>query len=155
MARPHRQAQSGRRKKDRHRKEPRTRAVRPPQPDARSQPVPGKVLSLAQQENDAGGELRAGAERDRQRAEDGRELLARQGPFKPREVVGQDEPGSLGAAILAGVGAGVVAAVGAPAVLALATDKVRYVGDPIALVVAEDRYVAEDAVEVTGAGGGT
>ena len=36
----------------------------------------------------------------------------------------------------------------APAVLALATDKVRYVGDPIALVVAEDRYLAEDAVEL-------
>jgi carbon-monoxide dehydrogenase large subunit len=36
----------------------------------------------------------------------------------------------------------------APAVYALATDKVRYVGDPIALVVAEDRYVAEDAVEL-------
>ena len=35
-----------------------------------------------------------------------------------------------------------------PAVHALATDKVRYVGDPIALVVAVDRYVAEDAVEL-------
>ena len=35
-----------------------------------------------------------------------------------------------------------------PAVHALATDKVRYVGDPIALVVAEDRYIAEDAVEL-------
>jgi carbon-monoxide dehydrogenase large subunit len=35
-----------------------------------------------------------------------------------------------------------------PAVHGLATDKVRYVGDPIALVVAEDRYVAEDAVEL-------
>ena len=30
----------------------------------------------------------------------------------------------------------------------LATDKVRYVGDPIALVVAESRYVAEDALEL-------
>ncbi|HLM16728.1 MAG TPA: xanthine dehydrogenase family protein molybdopterin-binding subunit [Acidimicrobiia bacterium] len=36
----------------------------------------------------------------------------------------------------------------APPVYALATDKVRYVGDPIALVVADDRYVAEDAVEL-------
>jgi carbon-monoxide dehydrogenase large subunit len=36
----------------------------------------------------------------------------------------------------------------APAVHALVTDKVRYVGDPIALVVADDRYVAEDAVEL-------
>lgn len=36
----------------------------------------------------------------------------------------------------------------APSVHGLATDKVRYVGDPIALVVAEDRYIAEDAVEL-------
>jgi carbon-monoxide dehydrogenase large subunit len=35
-----------------------------------------------------------------------------------------------------------------PAVHCLVTDKVRYVGDPIAIVVAEDRYVAEDAVEL-------
>ena len=35
-----------------------------------------------------------------------------------------------------------------PAVYALATDKVRYVGDPIALVVADDRYIAEDALEL-------
>jgi carbon-monoxide dehydrogenase large subunit len=31
---------------------------------------------------------------------------------------------------------------------ALATDKVRHVGDPLALVVAESRYVAEDALEL-------
>jgi carbon-monoxide dehydrogenase large subunit len=31
---------------------------------------------------------------------------------------------------------------------ALATDKVRHVGDPIALVIAESRYVAEDALEL-------
>lgn len=30
----------------------------------------------------------------------------------------------------------------------LATDKVRYVGDPVAVVVAESRYVAEDAIEL-------
>lgn len=35
-----------------------------------------------------------------------------------------------------------------PATYALATDKVRHVGDPIALVVAESRYVAEDALEL-------
>lgn len=35
-----------------------------------------------------------------------------------------------------------------PAYDALATDKVRFVGDPIALVVAESRYVAEDACEL-------
>ncbi|MCU1344485.1 MAG: xanthine dehydrogenase family protein molybdopterin-binding subunit, partial [Acidimicrobiia bacterium] len=31
---------------------------------------------------------------------------------------------------------------------ALATDKVRFVGDPIALVVAESRYIAEDALQL-------
>ena len=31
---------------------------------------------------------------------------------------------------------------------ALASDKVRFVGDPIAIVVAESRYVAEDAVDL-------
>ncbi len=31
---------------------------------------------------------------------------------------------------------------------ALATDRVRYVGEPIAMVLARDRYLAEDAVEV-------
>ena len=35
-----------------------------------------------------------------------------------------------------------------PPFYALATDKVRYVGDPIALVVAESRYIAEDALEL-------
>ena len=30
----------------------------------------------------------------------------------------------------------------------LAEDDVRYVGDPIAIVVAENRYLAEDAVEL-------
>lgn len=35
-----------------------------------------------------------------------------------------------------------------PATTALAVDKVRHVGDPIALVVAESRYVAEDALEL-------
>jgi aerobic carbon-monoxide dehydrogenase large subunit len=35
-----------------------------------------------------------------------------------------------------------------PSFHCLATDKVRHVGDPIALVVAESRYVAEDALEL-------
>jgi aerobic carbon-monoxide dehydrogenase large subunit len=34
-----------------------------------------------------------------------------------------------------------------PKFFGLATDKVRFVGDPIAMVVAENRYIAEDAVE--------
>ncbi len=35
-----------------------------------------------------------------------------------------------------------------PSFHSLATDKVRHVGDPIALVVAESRYIAEDALEL-------
>lgn len=31
---------------------------------------------------------------------------------------------------------------------ALAVDKVRYVGEPVAVVVAESRYIAEDALEL-------
>jgi carbon-monoxide dehydrogenase large subunit len=48
----------------------------------------------------------------------------------------------------AAIGMNLLPGLKAPAVYALATDKVRYVGDPIALVVAEDRYIAEDAVEL-------
>jgi carbon-monoxide dehydrogenase large subunit len=53
-------------------------------------------------------------------------------------------PGVPGGAI----GMNMMPGLKAPGVYALATDKVRYVGDPIALVVAEDRYTAEDAVEL-------
>ena len=35
-----------------------------------------------------------------------------------------------------------------PTVFAIATDKVRYVGEPVAVVAAVDRYVAEDAAEL-------
>jgi carbon-monoxide dehydrogenase large subunit len=35
-----------------------------------------------------------------------------------------------------------------PSFYALVTDKVRFVGDPIAMVVAESRYIAEDALEL-------
>jgi 2-furoyl-CoA dehydrogenase large subunit len=37
---------------------------------------------------------------------------------------------------------------GAPAQYAAAVDEVRYVGEPVAVVVAKDRYVAEDAAEL-------
>ena len=36
----------------------------------------------------------------------------------------------------------------APAFYPLATDKVRFVGDPVAMVVADSRYLAEDAAEL-------
>jgi carbon-monoxide dehydrogenase large subunit len=48
----------------------------------------------------------------------------------------------------AAIGLNLLPGLKAPAVYALATDKVRYVGDPIAMVVAEDRYIAEDAIEL-------
>jgi CO/xanthine dehydrogenase Mo-binding subunit len=31
---------------------------------------------------------------------------------------------------------------------AIATDRVRYVGEPVAAVVAESRYIAEDAIDL-------
>ena len=37
---------------------------------------------------------------------------------------------------------------GPPAFTMLATDKVRLVGDPVALVIADTRYLAEDACEL-------
>ena len=54
------------------------------------------------------------------------------------------QPGQAGAAI----GINMMPGLKCPSVYGLATDKVRYVGDPIAMVVAEDRYVAEDALEL-------
>ncbi|MGD9796646.1 MAG: xanthine dehydrogenase family protein molybdopterin-binding subunit [Acidimicrobiia bacterium] len=49
-------------------------------------------------------------------------------------------PGAVGMAAMMGGPAG-------PAFSLLCTDKVRLVGDPIALIVAESRYLAEDAAE--------
>ncbi len=54
------------------------------------------------------------------------------------------QPGQAGAAI----GINMMPGLKTPKVYGLATDRVRYVGDPIALVVAEDRYTAEDALEL-------
>jgi aerobic carbon-monoxide dehydrogenase large subunit len=50
------------------------------------------------------------------------------------------ETGPYGIQVLMGAGQ--------PGYTALATDKVRLVGDPVALVVAETRYIAEDAAEL-------
>ncbi|HEX5587627.1 MAG TPA: xanthine dehydrogenase family protein molybdopterin-binding subunit [Acidimicrobiia bacterium] len=46
------------------------------------------------------------------------------------------------------IGMNMMPGINIPSSYALATDKVRYVGDPIALVVAESRAVAEDALEL-------
>jgi carbon-monoxide dehydrogenase large subunit len=64
--------------------------------------------------------------------------------YTAEELAEFTNPGAPGAAI----GMNMMPGLSAPAVLALASDKVRYVGDPIALVVAEDRYIAEDALEL-------
>jgi aerobic carbon-monoxide dehydrogenase large subunit len=45
-------------------------------------------------------------------------------------------------------GMNLVPGINLPTVYGLATDKVRHVGDPMALVVAESRYIAEDALEL-------
>jgi carbon-monoxide dehydrogenase large subunit len=47
-----------------------------------------------------------------------------------------------------GYGAGGLFGIEKPAYSALATDKVRFVGDPVAVVVAESRHLAEDACEL-------
>jgi carbon-monoxide dehydrogenase large subunit len=46
------------------------------------------------------------------------------------------------------IGMNLMPGMASPSFHALATDRVRYVGDPIALVVAESREIAEDAVEL-------
>jgi carbon-monoxide dehydrogenase large subunit len=54
------------------------------------------------------------------------------------------QPAQAGAAI----GINLMPGMRSPSFYPLATDKVRFVGDPIALVVASDRYTAEDALEL-------
>ena len=74
---------------------------------------------------------------------------ARQLPGVVAVYTGEDmarmvEPARAGATI----GINMMPGMRSPAFYALATDRVRYVGDPIAMVVAEDRYIAEDALEL-------
>jgi carbon-monoxide dehydrogenase large subunit len=57
------------------------------------------------------------------------------------ELEAMVEPGAVGMAAAMGGARG-------PAFTLLCTDKVRLVGDPVVLVVAESRYVAEDACEL-------
>jgi carbon-monoxide dehydrogenase large subunit len=54
------------------------------------------------------------------------------------------QPGIAGSAI----GINMMPNLKSPEFYGLATDKVRFVGDPIAMVVAENRYIAEDAVDL-------
>ena len=71
---------------------------------------------------------------------------ARQSPgvvevYTGEEVEAIITPGPTGMAAMFGGG-------GPPAFTILCTDKVRLVGDPVAMVVAESRYAAEDACEL-------
>jgi carbon-monoxide dehydrogenase large subunit len=74
---------------------------------------------------------------------------ARQLPGVVAVFTGEDMQ-RLTSPIVPGVSTGMnlIPGLQAPPFSALATDKVRYVGDPIALVIAESRYVAEDALEL-------
>jgi len=70
---------------------------------------------------------------------------AREAPGVAAVITGEElaaftVPGPIGMAALMGGGG--------PAFSLLCTDKVRLVGDPIAIVVAESRYLAEDACEL-------
>ncbi|MGE3834878.1 MAG: xanthine dehydrogenase family protein molybdopterin-binding subunit [Acidimicrobiia bacterium] len=60
------------------------------------------------------------------------------------DIAAITNPAQAGAVI----GMNLMPGMASPSFNALATDRVRYVGDPIAIVVAESREVAEDAVEL-------
>jgi aerobic carbon-monoxide dehydrogenase large subunit len=69
-----------------------------------------------------------------------RELPGVVAVFTGAEMESRLQPGPYGIQVLMGADS--------PAYSALATDKVRLVGDPVALVVAKTRYIAEDAAEL-------
>jgi carbon-monoxide dehydrogenase large subunit len=73
-----------------------------------------------------------------------RELPGVVAVYTGEDMARLSEPGRAGAAI----GMTQMPNLKSPAYYSLATDRVRYVGDPIAMVVAEDRYIAEDALEL-------
>ena len=64
--------------------------------------------------------------------------------YTGEDIARLSKPAQAGAT----TGATMMPGLRSPHFYSLATDKVRYVGDPIAMVVAEDRYVAEDALEL-------
>lgn len=64
--------------------------------------------------------------------------------FTGEDIARITEPGEAGAV----PGMNLTPGLKSPKFYGLATDKVRHVGDPIAVVVAESRYIAEDALEL-------
>ncbi len=76
--------------------------------------------------------------------EEARQLDGVVAVFTGEDIARLTQPATAGSAI----GINLMPGLRSPSFYALATDKVRYVGDPIALVIAEDRYIAEDALEL-------
>jgi aerobic carbon-monoxide dehydrogenase large subunit len=64
--------------------------------------------------------------------------------FTGEDIVARTNPAQAGAVI----GINAMPGLRSPSFYSLATDRVRFVGDPIALVVAESRYIAEDACDL-------
>ena len=75
-----------------------------------------------------------------------RELPGVRAVYTGEDIARLTQPAVAGSTI----GINMLPGLRSPAFHALATDKVRYVGDPIAMVVADDRYLAEDALELIG-----
>ena len=91
--------------------------------------------------------LRSGIPHGRLRSVDtsaARELPGVVAVFTGDDMMSLSTPAQAGATI----GMNAIPGMKLPAVYGLATDKVRFVGDPIALVVAKNRYIAEDALEL-------
>ena len=76
--------------------------------------------------------------------EEARQLDGVMAVYTGEDIARLTQPAIAGSAI----GINMMPNLRSPSFYALATDKVRYVGDPIALVIAEDRYIAEDALEL-------
>jgi aerobic carbon-monoxide dehydrogenase large subunit len=73
-----------------------------------------------------------------------RELPGVVAVYTGRDIERLTQPAQAGSAL----GMHMMPGMSSPTFHGLATDRVRYVGDPIALVVADDRYIAEDALEL-------
>jgi carbon-monoxide dehydrogenase large subunit len=77
-------------------------------------------------------------------ASEARALPGVVGVYTGDDLTSRSTAGTPGSAI----GMNMMPGIKIPSFYALATDKVRYVGDPIALVIAESRAIAEDAIEL-------
>src|ERR1700722_12491751 len=73
-----------------------------------------------------------------------RELPGVTAVFTGEDIVAHTNPAQAGALI----GVNAMPGLRSPSFYSLATNRVGFVGDPIALVVAESRYIAEDACDL-------